>query len=209
MSKLTSFSLSSQQHKNDTNVNNTTNLYFGDGQKERYVHYPNPPVIDPKSLSTPSTSLSTSSSASNQQYIDRATQQDETHDADDSVVVVKTIDNKTEQMYLSIIEAFGNILKEDNKTMLTNIIDMSGKVIIKAESLLKIIALACNTEPENVVINYLDEEVGCLDKFNPLKKIASIKVDNKDMFIQYNSNYNMIQNTFNISLEKCVVPEVV
>ena len=28
MSKLTSFSLSSQQHKNDTNVNNTTNLYF-------------------------------------------------------------------------------------------------------------------------------------------------------------------------------------
>lgn len=201
MSKLTSFSLSSQQHKNDTNVNNTTNLYFGDGQKERYVHYPNPPVIDPKSLSpTPN---------SNQQYIDRATQQDETHDADDSVVVVKTIDNKTEQMYLSIIEAFGNILKEDNKTMLTNIIDMSGKVIIKAESLLKIIALACNTEPENVVINYLDEEVGCLHKFNPLKKIASIKVDNKDMFIQYNSNYNMIQNTFNISLEKCVVPEVV
>lgn len=199
MSKLTSFSLSSQQHKNDTNVNNTTNLYFGDGQKERYVHYPNPPVIDPKSLSP----------ASNQQYIDRATQQDETHDADDSVVVVKTIDNKTEQMYLSIIEAFGNILKEDNKTMLTNIIDMSGKVIIKAESLLKIIALACNTEPENVVINYLDEEVGCLHKFNPLKKIASIKVDNKDMFIQYNSNYNMIQNTFNISLEKCVVPEVI
>ena len=207
MSKLTSFSLSSQQHKNDTNVNNTTNLYFGDGQKERYVHYPNPPVIDPKSLSP--TPLSPSSSASNQQYIDRATQQDETHDADDSVVVVKTIDNKTEQMYLSIIEAFGNILKEDNKTMLTNIIDMSGKVIIKAESLLKIIALACNTEPENVVINYLDEEVGCLHKFNPLKKIASIKVDNKDMFIQYNSNYNMIQNTFNISLEKCVVPEVV
>ena len=203
MSKLTSFSLSSQQHKNDTNVNNTTNLYFGDGQKERYVHYPNPPVIDPKSLSPESRS------ASNQQYIDRATQQDETHDADDSVVVVKTIDNKTEQMYLSIIEAFGNILKEDNKTMLTNIIDMSGKVIIKAESLLKIIALACNTEPENVVINYLDEEVGCLHKFNPLKKIASIKVDNKDMFIQYNSNYNMIQNTFNISLEKCVVPEVV
>ena len=199
MSKLTSFSLSSQQHKNDTNVNNTTNLYFGDGQKERYVHYPNPPVIDPKSLSP----------ASNQQYIDRATQQDETHNADDSVVVVKTIDNKTEQMYLSIIEAFGNILKEDNKTMLTNIIDMSGKVIIKAESLLKIIALACNTEPENVVINYLDEEVGCLHKFNPLKKIASIKVDNKDMFIQYNSNYNMIQNTFNISLEKCVVPEVI
>lgn len=208
MSKLTSFSLSSQQHKNDTNVNNTTNLYFGDGQKERYVHYPNPPVIDPKSLSLSSTSLSPAS-ASNQQYIDRATQQDETHDADDSVVVVKTIDNKTEQMYLSIIEAFGNILKEDNKTMLTNIIDMSGKVIIKAESLLKIIALACNTEPENVVINYLDEEVGCLHKFNPLKKIASIKVDNKDMFIQYNSNYNMIQNTFNISLEKCVVPEVV
>ena len=206
MSKLTSFSLSSQQHKNDTNVNNTTNLYFGDGQKERYVHYPNPPVIDPKSLSP--TPLSPAS-ASNQQYIDRATQQDETHDADDSVVVVKTIDNKTEQMYLSIIEAFGNILKEDNKTMLTNIIDMSGKVIIKAESLLKIIALACNTEPENVVINYLDEEVGCLHKFNPLKKIASIKVDNKDMFIQYNSNYNMIQNTFNISLEKCVVPEVV
>ena len=203
MSKLTSFSLSSQQHKNDTNVNNTTNLYFGDGQKERYVHYPNPPVIDPKSLSKECCA------ASNQQYIDRATQQDETHDADDSVVVVKTIDNKTEQMYLSIIEAFGNILKEDNKTMLTNIIDMSGKVIIKAESLLKIIALACNTEPENVVINYLDEEVGCLHKFNPLKKIASIKVDNKDMFIQYNSNYNMIQNTFNISLEKCVVPEVV
>ena len=40
MSKLTSFSLTAQQHKSDTNVNNTTNLYFPAATQEVRAIYP-------------------------------------------------------------------------------------------------------------------------------------------------------------------------
>ena len=67
--------------------------------------------------------------------------------------------------------------------------------------------LATNTATDNIIINYLDEDAGCLQKYTPIKSIASIKVNNKDMNIQYNTAYNTINNTFSISLDKVIVPK--
>ena len=110
-------------------------------------------------------------------------------------------------MYLAVIDALTSILKNDNKTLITNIIDMSGKVIVRAESLINIVALLCDVSSDKVVINYLDEDVSCLHKFNPVKNIASIKVDSKDMYIQYNTEFNKISNEFSISTSRVVVPK--
>ena len=205
MSKLTSFSLTAQQHKSDTNVNNTTNLYFPPSTEVRAI-YP-----DKKSDTIPNTNTRTESSTntcpSNVQYTSRDISQTETNNPYDSVTVVRTIDNKTEQMYLAIINAFATILKDDNKTLLTNLLDMSGKIIVKAEALINIVSLLCDVSTDKIIINYLDEDVSCIHKFNPIKKIASIKVDNKDMYIQYNTEYNKISNDFSISTSKVVVPK--
>ena len=70
--------------------------------------------------------------------------------------------------------------------------------MVKAEHLINIIALACD----------VDEETGYLQKFSPIKSIGGIKVNNKDMHIQYNAVYNMINTKFNISLEKCIFPKI-
>ena len=208
MSKLTSFSLTSQQHKSDTNVNNTTNLYFPSSPHDIPVKYPDIQT-DKKREITHETISDIKPDTSGLQHTSRDIPQTEADNTDDSVVVIKTLDNKTEQLYLAVISAFANILKADNKTLITNLLDLSGKVIVKAESLIKIIALLCNVDQSKVVINYLDEEVSCVHKFNPLKKIASIKVDGKDMFIQFNQEFNRISNDFSISTDKCVVPKVV
>ena len=85
---------------------------------------------------------------------------------------------------------------------------MSGKIIVKAEALINIVSLLCDVSTDKIIINYLDEDVSCIHKFNPIKKIASIKVDNKDMYIQYNTEYNKISNDFSISTSKVVVPKV-
>ena len=143
-----------------------------------------------------------------QQCKHRELSEDKADDSDNSVVVIKTIDNKTEQLYIAVIEAFNSLLSRDDKSLICNLVDISGKTVVKAEHLINIIALACDVESNNVIINYIDEETGCLHKFNPIKSIASIKVNNKDMFIQYNTVYNMICNKFNISLEKCIVNKI-
>ena len=192
MSKMLSFSLSSQQNKTDNNVNNTTNVYVDRGIKAIYPDKKSP-------YEQPG-----------EQYIDRELEstQINSDDTDNPVVVVKTIDNKTEELYLTIIKAFTDILRSDNKTLLTNLIDFSGKIILKAETLIQIIALVTNVDANKIVINFLDEDVGCLHKFNPLKKVASIKVDNKDMFIKFNDAYNLILNKYAISLDRVVVPQI-
>ena len=227
MSKLTSFSLTSQQHKSDTSVNNTTNLYFPASHDVRAV-YPdkksevtiggqNTTIQDPlEQIGAALEQLtqqqqqqqsSSNSNPSNVQYASRDVSQTEANNPYDSVTVVKSIDNKTEQMYLAVIDALTSILKNDNKTLITNIIDMSGKVIVRAESLINIVALLCDVSSDKVVINYLDEDVSCLHKFNPVKNIASIKVDSKDMYIQYNTEFNKISNEFSISTSRVVVPK--
>ena len=207
MSKLTSFSLTAQQHKSDTNVNNTTNLYFPAATQEVRAIYPDK-KSDTAFTNATHPEPTTNTGPSNVQYTSRDISQTETNNPYDSVTVVRTIDNKTEQMYLAIINAFATILKDDNKTLLTNLLDMSGKIIVKAEALINIVSLLCDVSTDKIIINYLDEDVSCIHKFNPIKKIASIKVDNKDMYIQYNTEYNKISNDFSISTSKVVVPKV-
>ena len=52
-------------------------------------------------------------------------------------------------LYKTIAKTYGHILKDNNPKLVANLIDQSGRVIIDAESLIKIVALVCQVQPES------------------------------------------------------------
>ena len=57
-------------------------------------------------------------------------------------------------LYKTIAKTYGHILKDNNPKLVANLIDQSGRVIIDAESLIKIVALVCQVQPESINIEY-------------------------------------------------------
>ena len=89
--------------------------------------------------------------------------------------------------------------------LLINLIDQSGKVIIEARTLIELIAIKTNSDPNSVNIQWSDEETCCLGKISPIKNIANIKIDNETFSLKYNREYNILQDEFSISLNKCIL----
>ncbi len=110
------------------------------------------------------------------------------------------------KFYKLLSATLSNILKDNNPKLIVNLIDQSGKIIIEAPTLIELIAIKTNTDANAVNITYKDEEVGCLAKVNPIKNIANIKINNETFSLKYNQCYNEIQDDFNISLEKVIIP---
>ena len=54
-------------------------------------------------------------------------------------------------LYKTIAKTYGHILKDNNPKLVANLIDQSGRVIVDAESLIKIVALVCQAQPESVL----------------------------------------------------------
>ena len=87
-----------------------------------------------------------------------------------------------------------------------NLIDQSGKIIIEAAILIELIAIKANVEPHLVNLQYEEiEEPTCLNKVSPIKNIKNIKIDNETFSLKFNREFNIIQDEFNISLEKVII----
>ena len=97
-------------------------------------------------------------------------------------------------------------MRKNDKALIGNLIDFTGKIIVGAEVLIELIALVCDVEKDQVIINFLEEDVGCFQKISSIKNISSIKVNNLDMYIKFNDAYNTLSNKYFISLEKVIVP---
>ena len=110
------------------------------------------------------------------------------------------------RFYKLLSSTLSNILRDNNPKLLINLIDQSGKVIIEAPTLIELIAIKTNTDPNSVNIQWCDEETNCLGKVSPVKSISNIKIDNETFSLKYNREYNIIQDDFNISLDKCIMP---
>ena len=114
-----------------------------------------------------------------------------------------------EELYKLLAITFSNILKDNNAKLIANIIDNSGKIIVEAGNLIKIIALITGAIETDIHIEYVNNDgAGCTacTKINPIKKIENIKIGFVDFKLGFNDKYNILSDTFNISLKKCIIP---
>ena len=114
-----------------------------------------------------------------------------------------------EEFYKLLALTFSNILKDNNPKLIANIIDNSGKIIVEAGNLVKIIALITGARETDIHIEYINNDgAGCAacTKINPIKKIENIKIGYSDFKLGFNDKYNILTDTFNISLKKCIIP---
>ena len=100
---------------------------------------------------------------------------------------------------------FSKILKTNNPDLIANIIDTSGKVIIGINGLAKAVSLITHKDYGDVKISYVDNDVGCCSKFNPIHDIAKIKIGTQDFNLNWNNEYNILEDKYNISLTKTLL----
>ena len=106
-----------------------------------------------------------------------------------------------------ILETFANILLNQDKALISNLISKNC-IIIPATALGEIIKTIIKAE--NVEIN-INEEMGCCAvKANPIRKIEAIKIINDngeictDFKTVYNKEYNELVNKYHICLKYAV-----
>ncbi len=108
-----------------------------------------------------------------------------------------------------LAKCFSSILKTNNAKLIANIIDMSGKVIISIEDLAKAISLITNQSYNDVKISYVENDTGCCAKINPIHAISKIKIGTQDFNLNWNNEYNILEDTYNISLTKCYIAQAI
>ena len=108
-----------------------------------------------------------------------------------------------------LMQTFQGIIVND-PACVTNIIDQSGLVVLSTSSLIRLIAMVCDVDVDNVQLeiedNYEANCCGFTKKYLPLKQIRKIKVKkNSDVYndfqLTYNDYYNKIIDSYKVSLE--------
>lgn len=96
-----------------------------------------------------------------------------------------------------------NTLTCENRKLVANMIDSSGKVILTGQDLCEIIAEMLNIDAKQVNISYVEGQIesSCFRiKILPFKEILNIKIDNQDFRSSQNEAYNVLTDTYKISL---------
>ena len=203
MDRIADFNISSnrQRHRNTNSCNVVINNNHAQHLSAPPYTRPKPP---PGSVVYPSVNptFADSNPYSEPQVVDRDVV------IDDSVPKETTpvLNGNELDLYKTIAKTYGQILKDNNPKLVANLIDQSGRVIVDAESLIRIVALVCQVVPESVNISYEVKETGCCGKLNPIKTIEAIKVGGLDFKLTYNEKYNMLTDEYSVSLRKVLIP---
>ena len=203
MDRIADFNISSnrQRHRNTNSCNVVINNNHAQHLSAPPYTRPKPP---PGSVVYPSVTptFADSNPYENPQLVDRDVV------IDDSVPKETTpvLNGNELDLYKTIAKTYGQILKDNNPKLVANLIDQSGRVIVDAESLIRIVALVCQVVPESVNISYEVKETGCCGKLNPIKTIEAIKVGGLDFKLTYNEKYNMLTDEYSVSLRKVLIP---
>ena len=108
-----------------------------------------------------------------------------------------------------LMNTFQNIIVNDPQCV-ANIIDQSGLVVLSTNNLIRLIAMVCGVDENNVKIEIEDNyDVSCcgtIKQYLPLKSIRKIKVMKdadvyNDFQLSYNNYYNKIIDSYKVSLE--------
>ena len=109
------------------------------------------------------------------------------------------------EFYQLLSSILSDMLKDNNPKLIVNLIDTSGKIIIKAADLIRLIAIKTNNDVKDVNLRYCDDDPGCCAKISPVKLIEDIKIKNESFNLKYNAEYNILKDNFNISLTKVII----
>jgi hypothetical protein len=109
------------------------------------------------------------------------------------------------ELYYELALTFSKILKDNNKKLLANLIDQSGKIIVDRESLCVIISKLLNIPVDFVHIEYMIPTSGCLAKALKIGDIQDIKINHIDFRLGYNEKYNILRDVFSISLVRVMI----
>ena len=127
------------------------------------------------------------------------------------IVTSEEIENNIE-FHKKRAEILTNTLCIDDKKLLANLIDRSGKVIIAAQEFCELVAVMLSNEelqinPSDINLT-LQEEItaSCLKvQISPFKQITSIKINNQDFHNVQNEAYNTLTDTYKISVNTVYV----
>jgi hypothetical protein len=185
MSALVDFNISTPRNKTQSSnecgvvINNT----ITNGARERSVEYPS---LDP--------SLTPSVAA-----------QEEPHPQPDYLTSETDALRQENELVKEISLTFARVLKDNNRKLLANLIDQSGKVIVDVTSLCNILAKQLNVPIAMVHVTYATQEPGCLHKVSRIHTVESIKINCVDYRWAYNDKYNRLGDEFHISLSRVIV----
>lgn len=128
------------------------------------------------------------------------------------VITAEEIDNNIE-FIKKLNSILTSTLIDDNKKLLANILDDTGKIILSGQDLCELISVMLSTDemeitPSQINISYQENIISsCLKiKISPFKGIINIKVDNQDFHNVQNEAYNVLTDKYKISLTSVYVP---
>ena len=117
------------------------------------------------------------------------------------------LETKDKDVRIVILEAYAQILLNQDKALLSNLI-FKNNIIVPVSALENIIKAAIKTEQVEI---YLNEDVKCCaTKANPIRKIEAIKIinDNGEIVTDfkqvYNKEYNELVNLYHLCLKYAV-----
>lgn len=156
----------------------------------------------------PSAASQSSSNLTNNIYINKR------EDGKEDIVITRDIElteidssetNETD-VKLVILETYAKILLNQDKSLISNLI-FKNCIIVPVSSLRNIIK---SIIPKCEVEIYLDEDMKCCLKQNPIRKISAIKIINDngeiitDFKTVYNKEYNELVNVYHLCLKFAV-----
>ena len=90
-----------------------------------------------------------------------------------------------------------------DKALLNNLIEPSGKVLLRADWMITLISAITGVDDKNINIAIREVEAGCFAKLPLYRDVVDILVNGKSMYISYNETYNKLKN-FNIDLQHVI-----
>ena len=127
------------------------------------------------------------------------------------IVTSEEIENNLE-FHKRRAEILTSALCLDDKKLLVNLLDKSGKVIISGQEFCELVALMLSNEqnqlnPSDVHLTLQESYLtSCLKvEVSPFKKVVSIKINNQDFHNAQNEAYNMLTDTYKISADTVYV----
>lgn len=133
--------------------------------------------------------------------IDKTTTEQQSTDTTDTAV------------FKAITTILTDIIAKNDKQLISNILDTTGKIILTENDLKVVIATVIgNVNTTDISITTTDDELAdvrcscclksCNGKFNPFKAISKITIGEHNIKEKYIDKYNYIKNNLNISIQR-------